>query len=266
MLERACDRGLPTPSPPITLVQETGIQRSALVAVACYQPGASLGTVAQRREALVRYAQVVLRMGDLVDGASADRASHPHHLDLVVFEPDLNARDGLLYSRVSPHRGPSLGLVGLPADAKAGFLAAMSHEIRTPMDGVIGMLDVLIQATSNPTQMEMARTIRQSGATLLSIVNEIFDYSRIEAGKLEIVSEEFSPEELVESAMRLLEPVATTQSVALTEFTDPALPRRVWATAAPSGGEKGWSACCMDLASNSARTSWPTCRLPEPGW
>ncbi len=107
--------------------------------------------------------------------------------------------------------------------AKAGFLAAMSHEIRTPMNGVIGMLDVLMQTSLKPSQVSMARTIRQSASALLAIINEILDFSRIDAGKLELASDEFSLENAVDASCRMLETIASRQRVRLTLFTHPAL-------------------------------------------
>ncbi|MDH5327106.1 MAG: ATP-binding protein [Gammaproteobacteria bacterium] len=68
--------------------------------------------------------------------------------------------------------------------AKSEFLANMSHEIRTPMNGVIGMLDLLETEDLNETQMDYLNTARYSAATLMDILNEILDYSKIEAGKL----------------------------------------------------------------------------------
>lgn len=81
---------------------------------------------------------------------------------------------------------------------KSMFLANMSHEIRTPMNGVLGMAEVLEAALTDPEHKRMIGTIRKSGETLLNILNDILDMSKIEAGKLELENVPFSPVELAE--------------------------------------------------------------------
>ena len=80
---------------------------------------------------------------------------------------------------------------------KSQFLANMSHEIRTPLNGVLGMAEVLEDALSDPQTRAMARTIRDSGATLLSLLNDLLDMSKIEAGKMEIEVVPFDPAQIV---------------------------------------------------------------------
>ena len=81
---------------------------------------------------------------------------------------------------------------------KSMFLANMSHEIRTPLNGVLGMAEVLDSALTDPEHRRMISTIRRSGETLLNILNDILDMSKIEAGKMELEQLPFSPVEVAE--------------------------------------------------------------------
>ncbi|MDO8347917.1 MAG: PAS domain S-box protein [Rugosibacter sp.] len=111
--------------------------------------------------------------------------------------------------------------------AKSDFLAAMSHEIRTPMNGVVGMLDVLAQTSLKGYQMEMVELIRESAYTLLGIIEDILDFSRIEAGKLALEREAVEVEDVVEKVCTLLEHMAQKKQVELILFVDPEIPAQL---------------------------------------
>lgn len=92
--------------------------------------------------------------------------------------------------------------------AKSEFLATMSHEIRTPLNGVIGVADLLRTTALSPAQREQVETIHESGRVLLTLLNDILDLSRIEAGKLELESRPFDLRHAVRSLTELWAPAA----------------------------------------------------------
>ena len=131
--------------------------------------------------------------------------------------------------------------------AKSDFLAVMSHEIRTPMNGVLGFAELLAQGELTPEQQEHVRTIRQSGEAMLRIINDILDYSRIEAGRLEIEARGFGPEQVIEDVRSIFEPSAIEKSITLEVHVAGRIPARV------IGDEARLRQVLMNLASNAVK-------------
>jgi PAS domain S-box-containing protein len=113
------------------------------------------------------------------------------------------------------------------ARAKNIFLANTSHEIRTPMNAILGMVELILRQKTNPIVFEYAMSIKQAGTSLLTIINDVLDFSKIESGKLDIVSAEYQFSSLINDCVSIIRMRIAEKPLLFIVNVDAALPDKL---------------------------------------
>ena len=172
----------------------------------------------------------------------------PQAADLVVFRQLLALLAGVAEREEAERelaraRDDALGA----SRAKSEFLATMSHEIRTPLNGVIGLGELLRRTDLDDHQRRLAEGIDASGRALLSLVNDVLDLSKVEAGRLDLEVVEFDPRLVVERSVALVADQARERGLALRLLIEADVPARV------SGDPVRFGQVLTNLAANAVK-------------
>ena len=133
------------------------------------------------------------------------------------------------------------------SESKMRFLATMSHEMRTPLNGILGMTGLLLDTGLDSNQTAYAEAVRESGSALLALINDILDYSKVEAGKLDLDDHPFDLTTLVQSVTELLSPKAAHKDLEIACYVAPDVPTRL------RGDEARLRQVLLNLAGNGVK-------------
>ncbi len=148
----------------------------------------------------------------------AELELHRHHLETLVAERTAQVES------LNAELARRVGEAEAANRAKSAFLANMSHEIRTPMNAIVGLTHLARRSSQDPRQQEQLRKVADAARHLLSVINDILDLSKIEAGKLSLEQGEFSLVRALDHVASMIGDRAEAKGLSVTRSVDPALP------------------------------------------
>ncbi len=168
---------------------------------------------------------------------TADRLIKPHETlknDSIILPGDVQASfrklDKAIDNQLNHHITSEAQLHGMHEvtqeanKAKGRFLAQMTHEIRTPINGVLGMINLLQDSGLNEQQARLAATAKNSGLTLLNIINDLLDFAKIDAGRMDMENNPYNIRDVIEEVVELVSPSAFQKNVEVGYVVDPEIP------------------------------------------
>jgi signal transduction histidine kinase/CheY-like chemotaxis protein len=164
---------------------------------------------------------------ELADGRIVECHSEPERVNGRMHGRVWSFRDITSERRVAAEIIRARDEAQLANRAKSEFLANMSHEIRTPMNGVVGMIELALATELTATQQECLTTAKSSAEVLLTVVNDLLDFSKIDAGRLELENTGFSLRDTLTETVRLLTPSASAKGIGLDCEVDQRIPELV---------------------------------------
>ena len=164
----------------------------------------------QRAQELAKGRKLALSMMEDAERARAELEAANERLNDVIEEARQSARDAEVANR-----------------AKSEFLATMSHEIRTPLNGVIGFIDMIAETDLNEEQRDYVETVRTSGETLMALINDVLDFSKIESGNIQLERRRFGIVRMLRELVGMFFNEAAKKSIRLDMEIDEEVPRYV---------------------------------------